>query len=166
MAHTMEQFSKACHEILMADPGPRGREKVCTLLTEYLKDDTFVAANLADDVPERKIVYEDPDLGFCVLAHHYRGAKESTPHDHGPHWAIYGQAKGETQMSDWSLLEPATEAKPGKVRHVRTYKLTPGMAHLYNEGDLHSPSRAGATKLIRIEGRNMEKVKRLKFEVA
>jgi hypothetical protein len=38
------------------------------------------------------------------------------------------------------------------------------MAYLYNEGDLHSPSRAGSTRLIRIEGRNMEKVKRFKYE--
>ncbi len=40
------------------------------------------------------------------------------------------------------------------------------MAYLYNEGDLHSPSRAGSTRLIRIEGKNMEKVKRLKYEAA
>ena len=42
--------------------------------------------------------------------------------------------------------------------------LTPGIAHLYNEGDLHSPSRKDSTKLIRIEGINMEKVRRFKFE--
>ena len=69
-------------------------------------------------------------------------------------------------MSDWELLEPASEEKPGKVRKTRTYSLTPGMAYLYNEGDLHSPSRAGSTRLIRIEGKNMEKVKRLKYEAA
>ena len=36
---------------------------------------------------------------------------------------------------------PATADKPGKVRHVRSYPLKPGMAYLYNEGDLHSPKR-------------------------
>jgi hypothetical protein len=50
------------------------------------------------------------------------------------------------------------------VKKVRTYKLTPGVAHVYNEHDLHSPKRAGPTSLIRIEGTNMDKVKRLKFE--
>ena len=53
---------------------------------------------------------------------------------------------------------------PGKVRHVRSYPLAPGMAHVYNEGDLHSPKREGPTKLIRIEGTNVEKVRRLAFE--
>jgi hypothetical protein len=38
------------------------------------------------------------------------------------------------------------------------------MAHVYNEGDLHSPRRDGPTRLIRIEGRNMDKVARLRYE--
>ena len=59
---------------------------------------------------------------------------------------------------------PASAEKPGKVKHKTKYKLTPGVAHVYNEGDLHSPSRAGPTRLIRIEGTNMEEAERLKFE--
>lgn len=164
MAHTLESFAAECRKILKAENNPAGRSKVCALLQQALKDEQFVAKNLTDATPERQILYEDPDLGFCILAHSYNGAKESNPHDHGPSWAIYGQAKGETAMSDWELLEPATPEKPGKVRKAGTYKLTPGSAHVYNEGDLHSPSRAGPTRLIRIEGTNMDKVKRLKFE--
>ena len=67
-------------------------------------------------------------------------------------------------MSDWALVEPATEDRPGKVRHVRDYALTPGMAYLYNEGDLHSPRRDGPTQLIRIEGMNMDGVRRANYE--
>ncbi len=163
MAQTIEKFAAACHDILKAEPGPAGRNKVRDLLQETLKDQQFVATYLNDQTPERKILYEDPELGFCVLAHYYQGAKESSPHDHGPSWAIYGQAQGETEMSDYELLEPASADKPGKVRKTRTYKLTPGVAHVYNEGDLHSPKRVSSTRLIRIEGVNMEKVKRLKF---
>ena len=164
MGYTLEQFSEACHRVLADDRGPEGRKKVCALVQDVLKDEGFVAAHLGDDVPERKVLYEDPELGFCILAHVYRGAKESPPHDHGPTWAIYGQARGETVMNDWALVLPATEDTPGKVRHVRSYTLTPGMAHVYNEGDLHSPRRDGPTRLIRIEGRNMDKVARLRYE--
>ncbi|MGQ0524458.1 MAG: hypothetical protein ACT4P8_12455 [Betaproteobacteria bacterium] len=163
MSHTLEQFAASAHDILTAEPGPSGRAKVCALLQEALKDPQFVANNLTDQTPERKILYEDPQLKFCILAHHYQGAKTSPPHDHGPSWAIYGQAVGETEMSDYELLEPASEEKPGKVRKVRTYKLTPGVAHVYNEGDLHSPTRTGSTRLIRIEGVNMETVRRHKY---
>ena len=164
MGYTLEQFADTCHRILAEDPGPKGRQKVCDLLKDVLKDEAFVAKHLAPGTPERQIIYEDKELGFCILAHAYDGKKESPPHDHGPSWAIYGQARGETMMSDYDLLEPASEAKPGKVRKTRTYKLTPGMAYLYNEGQLHSPRRDGPTRLIRLEGMNMDKVKRLRFE--
>ena len=164
MPHTLESFAAKCREILKAENNPAGRSKVCALLQDALKDEDFVASNLPDNTPERKILYEDPDLGFCILAHNYKGPKESAPHDHGPSWAIYGQARGVTSMSDWELLEAASAEKPGKVRKKREYKLTPGVAHVYNEGDLHSPARADSTRLIRIEGTNMERVKRFKFE--
>jgi hypothetical protein len=166
MGYDLPKFSAECRRILVDDPGPGGRQKVCALLQTALKDEAFIAAELRDDTPERKIIYEDKDLGFCILAHSYHGAKASSPHDHGPSWAIYGQARGETEMTDWSLVAPASPETPGKVRHVRTYTLTPGMAHVYNEGDLHSPKRSGPTGLIRIEGMNMDTVKRLKYEVA
>ncbi|HZS85664.1 MAG TPA: hypothetical protein VFA50_22545 [Stellaceae bacterium] len=164
MGKTLEEFAATCRRILSDEPGPPGREKVCALLKEMLKDKAFIAAHLGDDTPERKILYEDPELGFCILAHRYRTAKESQPHDHGPTWAIYGQALGETVMSDWALVEPASAAKPGKVRHVRSYTLKPGMAHVYNEGALHSPRRDGPTALIRIEGKNTETFRRLAYE--
>ena len=164
MAYTLESFAAAAHDILTADPGPAGRERLRALVEDVLKDDAFVSQHLGDDVPERKILYTDPQLGFCILGHVYRGARESNPHDHGPTWAIYGQARGETLMNDWTLVEKATESKPGKVRHLRSYPLKPGMAHVYNEGDLHSPRRDGPTRLIRIEGTNMDTVKRLAYE--
>ena len=165
MAYTLNDFAKSCHRLLAENPGAAGRQKVCGLVEEVLKDEAFLARHLGDGVGEREILFEDPELGFCILAHSYSGARQSKPHDHGPSWAIYGQARGETEMSDFALVEPASEHKPGKVRHVRTYKLTPGMAHLYNEGDLHSPRRDGPTGLIRIEGMNMDKVRRRAYEM-
>jgi len=164
MGHTLAEFSETCRRILEADPGPAGRQKVCDVLKEVLVDESFIATHLGEGVPERKILYEDPKLGFCILAHVHQGAKESQPHDHGPSWAIYGQARGKTIMNDWEKLEQATPDTPGKVRHVRSYTLEPGMAHVYNEGDLHSPRREGPTSLIRLEGQNMDKVKRLAYQ--
>ncbi len=91
MAHTLESFAATCHDLLKADPGPAGREKVCVVLKEALTDDAFIAETVGPDFNEgRKILYEDAELGFCILAH-VRGEKNSSPpHDHGPTWAIYG----------------------------------------------------------------------------
>ena len=164
MAYTLEQFSAEAHRILTANPGPDGRKQVCELVSRACTDPEFVGKYLPDDGPDRKILYEDPQLGFCILGHVYHGAKQSAPHDHGPTWAIYGQAVGETMMTDWALVSPASEGTIGKVRHVRDYSLTPGSAYVYNEGDLHSPRREATTKLIRIEGRNVEKIKRYPYQ--
>jgi hypothetical protein len=164
-SQTLEQFAEECHRVLKKEPGPAGRMKVCALLEGVLKDRAFVERYVLPETAERKILYEDPELGFCILAHHYDGARTSNPHDHGPYWAIYGQAFGETIMSDFSLVEPAAEGKRGKVRFVRSYSLKPGMAHVYNEGDLHAPRREATTKLIRIEGRNLDKIRRFGYEL-
>ena len=164
MEHTLTSFAAECHRILAADPGPDGRREVCDVLREVLLDEDFVATHLADDVPERKILYEDPELGFCILAHVHHGAKGSKPHDHGPTWAIYGQAAGQTIMTDWECVKRPSDGHPGQARAVRDYTLEPGMAHAYDEGVLHSPRRDGPTKLIRLEGQNVERIGRLPYE--
>jgi predicted metal-dependent enzyme (double-stranded beta helix superfamily) len=167
MAYSLDQFIADCRTTLSRDPGPAGREQVRTDLERLLANPEFISAYCGDDQPRGlKVLYEDPKLGFQVLAHINDKARISPPHDHGASWAIYGQARGETMMNDWAVVEPASEARTGKVRHVRTYPLKPGMAHVYNEGDLHSPRRDGPTRLIRIEGTNMDKVKRLSYERA
>ena len=166
MGQTLEQFAQACRKALLDQPGPDGRKRVCDLVKATLGDADFVKTYITDDLPERKVLFEDPELGFCILGHVHHGAKGSKPHDHGPSWAIYGQAAGETLMTDWELVAPPGDDTPGKVKHVRDYSLKPGQAHFYDIGVLHSPSRLGPTKLLRIEGMNMERVKRQAFEVA
>jgi predicted metal-dependent enzyme (double-stranded beta helix superfamily) len=165
MAYTLDEFAGDCRAALTEFPGPPGREKVRELLESALGDDAFVAAHLGPeaDLP-RNILYQDPDLGFCIVAHIYEGPRGSQPHDHGPSWAIYGQAKGVTEMTDWRLVEAPNGDRPGKVEAVRTYKLEPGQAKVYNVGDLHSPMRESETRLIRIEGQNLAKIDRDKFE--
>ena len=165
MNAVLTELAQDCRELLLADLGPAGREKVAARLSSALADAGTIDSLIPPGTGERDVLYQDPDLGFCILAHNYEGAKTSPPHDHGPSWAIYAQARGETEMRDYALVQAATETKPGKVTVARTYKLTPGDAHVYNEGDLHSPTRSGPTSLIRVEGTDMSKVKRLRFEL-
>lgn len=166
MAYTLEQLVADCRAALHDDPGPKGREQVRAHVERAAKDPEFLAANVRPGQEhERHQLYEDPELGFCVLSHVYQGAKSSHPHDHGSSWAIYAQADGVTDMTDWRVVEKPANGQPGKVAKSREYKLTPGVAHVYNEGDVHSPSRTGATRLIRIEGVNLLGKKRDKYEV-
>ncbi|MDH3230935.1 MAG: hypothetical protein OEN55_14180 [Alphaproteobacteria bacterium] len=165
MPYTLEDFAADIGAALRADPGPGGRAAVRGLLQRVLRDADFVAAHVPPELErERTVLYEDPELGFCICAHNYKGAKRGKPHDHGPTWAIYGQAEGETEMTDWRIVSQAADGAPAKVELERTYTLTPGDAHLYEPGDIHAPLRDGPTRLIRIEGRNTDKIERTKIE--
>jgi len=164
MSHTLESFAARVRETLQKENNPAGREKVAALLREVLVDRQLVESLFDERSPQRKIVYEDPQLGFCILAHRYTDAKQGPPHDHGSSWAIYGQTDGETLMSDWLPVGESTPGQPVKATLLREYKLTPGVARVYNEGDVHAPTRTGPSRLIRIEGTNLERVARGTYE--
>jgi hypothetical protein len=164
MAQTLEQFAADCHAALKTNPGTAGREAIRDLVSTVLADSEFVARYIPPGTPERQVLYEDAEFGFTILAHGYVGPKGGTPHDHGPSWAIYGQAEGETIMTDWECLGRPTDATPGKARRVRDYVMKPGDAYLYDTGVLHSPERKASTRLLRIEGLNMARIRRFPYE--
>jgi len=167
MPYSLEQFAADCRAALEAEPGLDGQEAVRQHVVRALKDEAFLAEHVAEDADqERRILYEDPDLGFCICAHVYKGEKQGFPHDHGPTWAIYGQAAGETEMTDWRIVSPAEDGNPAKVDLDRTYKLVPGDAHIYPAGAIHAPYRDGPTRLIRIEGQNTDHIERTSIEEA
>lgn len=167
MTYTLKQLASDIRETLKDQPLPAGGDALCTHVSRALTDESFRAENFGPDKTEkREVIYEDPDLGFCVCVHVYEGAAHTGPHDHGDSWAIYGQADGETEMTDWRIVSPAEGDKPARVVPVDTYTLTPGDAHFYAAGDVHSPSRDASTRLLRIEGANLDHVTRTPIEPA
>ena len=165
MHYSLEDFTADIRAALTADAGPGGREAVRKLVRRALADADFIASNAPpESKEERSVLYEDPELGFCICAHVYNGEKMGEPHDHGPTWAIYGQAAGETEMTDWRMVTPPAGGKPGKAEQTRSYILQPGDAHTYQPGDIHAPLRRGPTRLIRIEGWNTDRIERTPLE--
>src|SRR5580658_6189467 len=164
MASKLDGFVADCRDALKSQPGTAGREKVKDLVKQVLADPEFVATYIPEGTPDRHVLYEDPELGCTVLAHGYSGAKGSKPHDHGPSWAIYGQASGETIMTAWDCVARPTDGVPGKAALNHDYVMKPGDAYLCDVGVLHSPERKTDTRLLRIEGLNMAKVKRFPYE--
>ena len=158
MPQTLEEFAREVQRILKRDPGPSGRDEVRRLLEALLREESFVAEHLQDEHPPSRLLYRDAELGFSVIGYVNRDAQEThaPPHDHGASWAIYGQAVGSTFMDEWEVVVPGTPERPGKVRKSKSYELAPGNARLYNERDIHSPSRYTPTKFVRVEGGVME----------
>jgi hypothetical protein len=162
-SYTLNQLAADIRAALKADPGRGGKAVVGRYVSRALTDPKFIAAHLKDRAPgadPREVLYEDPELGFCICGHVYDGPANGKPHDHGESWAIYGQATQITEMTDWKIVEKGEAGKPSLVEPVRTYEMKPGDAHLYDVGDVHSPRRDTACKLIRIEGKNLDHVKR------
>ena len=131
MAYTLDEFAGDCRAALETDAGLGGREAVRQHLMRALTDEQFVAEHIPEEADaERRILYEDPKLGFCICVHAYHGAKHGKPHDHGPTWAIYGQVAGETKMTDWSMVTPPENGQ--SLVHLfflnETAKKDPGIA--------------------------------------
>jgi hypothetical protein len=167
MAYSLEQFSSDIRQTLKSDPGAGGKKKVCELVSRALKDQDFITRHLTpDQCKPRKVLYEDPELGFCICGHVYEKEHTGTPHDHGPTWAIYGLAVGNTEMTDWKIVKKGAGEEPSLVERVRSYNLAPGDCHFYEAGAVHSPKWTGPTKLIRIEGGNLDRIKRSNIKAA
>lgn len=165
MSDKIERFGREARDILKADPGPAGIDKVRAMLEPLLTDPEVVATHLGpDNDANRKVIYEDPELGFLVLAHVFKGANEAPPHDHGASWAIYGQAVGVTEMTEYDKIAAPAGDAPGRAKPVKTYRMQPGDAVAYTIGALHSPRREGETRLIRIEGADVTRMKRDRYE--
>ena len=167
MATTLEGLGTAIRSALKADAGPKGKQAVCALVSKALLDGDFIETHVtAEACKPRKVLYEDPELGFCICGHVYEGPAAGSPHDHGPTWAIYGVASGSTAMTDWRIVKPGNGEDPALVEPMQTYDMKPGDSHFYDVGVVHSPNRPGPTKLLRIEGRNLDNVKRSNIKAA
>lgn len=164
---TVEDLGRDIRAILKSDPGPAGKQKICDRLSKALLDKQFVATYLrarAPDADPRELLYEDPELGFCICGQVHDAPANSTPHDHASAWAIYGQAEGRTRMIEWKIVERGEGDEPSLVVPDRTYTMGPGDTVFYDVGMVHSPMRDQPVKLIRIEGANLANVKRTQFK--
>jgi len=167
MTYTLEQLSDDIRAALKADSGAGGKEAVCKLVSKVLLDKDFVAEHLTQEkCKPRKVLYEDPELGFCICGHVYPKPAHGEPHDHGSSWAIYGLAVGDTEMTDWRIVRKGDGTTPSLVEPEKTYVLRPGDSHFYDVGVVHSPKRDTLTKLVRVEGANLDRIKRSNIKAA
>src|SRR5207245_2371678 len=128
LTYSLDQLAADIRAALTADAGPAGKATVGRYVSRALTDPDFVATHLKTRAPGanvREVLYEDPKLGFCICGHVYDGPANGSPHDHGESWAIYGQATGVTEMTDWKIVEQGAAGKPTLVEPVRTYAMNP-----------------------------------------
>ena len=166
MAYDLDQFIADCRTTLARDPSPSGREKVRLDLERLLSNPDFIKKYCGDDQPRGlKLLYEDPKLGFQVLAHINDTARVSPPHDHGASWAIYGQATKYTDMIEWEREDDGQDTKHAKLKPAKKYRLTPGKAGIYQNGAIHSIDYPDYARFVRVTGTNLDNINRIKIDL-
>jgi hypothetical protein len=167
MPYTLEALARDVHDALKRDSGPAGKQQILQHLSKALLDKDLVARHVtADQCKPRKVLYEDPELGFCICGHVYTDARSGSPHDHGTSWAIYGVAEGTTEMTEWKVVKKGEGSEPTLVEPTRKYEMKPGDCQFYSVGTIHSPRMSPMTKLIRIEGGNLDHIQRSNIKAA
>ena len=165
MSYTLEQFCQDCREALTAKPGREGRDETRAKLEQLLVDPEFKAEYLSDDQEDGvKTIFEDPELDFCVLAYRAGGDRTSPPHDHGNSWAVYGQAEKHTDMKVYNRIGGSDGAGEAKLEVVSEFRLNPGMAGLFDVGEIHAIDHPKGARFVRVTGTDLNHVERLRFD--
>ncbi len=158
MSYSLHDFCSETRSILRQQDDHEGREQIRQKLEQLLRDPDFPTEYLADDAASGvRQIHADAELDFCVLAYSMNAPRSSPPHDHGESWAVYGQVAGYTDMTIW-------QAGNGKVTPVRTFRLEPGQAGLFDVREIHSIEYAEGAKFVRVTGVDLNKVSRRVFD--
>jgi len=96
------------------------------------------------------------------MAHVQEAGKGGHPHSHGDSWAIYGNAKGFTDMTEWRRVNPEGEEQ-AVLESSSKYRLGPGDSKAYGAGVIHSTGHPEKAWVIRITGGDLDQVPRFRF---
>ena len=163
MPYTLDELALDIKSIIQKNGVPNGSDQICYFVAKALMDKNFAPDNLPNREKgehPRKVLYEDDESGFCICGHVYDTEAIGLPHDHGSSWAVYGQAEGETEMTDWDIVKDNKDSEIIHVKAGNTYIMKPGDVHFYGVGHVHSPVRRDPVRLLRIEGVNLDNIKR------
>jgi predicted metal-dependent enzyme (double-stranded beta helix superfamily) len=163
MAYSLNEFCSDSRALLKSQPLAEALPQVAERLSRLLANPDFVAATFSDDMPPgRRVLHHDPDTDFYVLAHVQQGGKTGKPHSHGASWAIYGNARAVTQMTEWRRVNPPEE--PSAVLEAASrYTLGPGQTRAYGPNVIHSTAHPEKAWVIRVTGTDLDKLPRYHF---
>ena len=162
MAYGLDQFCGDLTRILKAE-GTSGLTAIAGKLQQLLVDPAFVAATFSDDtLPGKRELFHDHETDAHVLAHVHAAGGHGTPHSHGTSWAIYGNARGVTEMTEWQRLNPESD-EHAELAVRDKYVLGLGQARAYGPHVMHSTAHPEKAWVIRITGTDLSTVPRFRF---
>ena len=166
MTYGMTEFCDDCRDILKGGASEADLEKVRIKLEKLLENRAFVEEATGPDAPTGvTALYRDPELGFMVLSHNYERGRTSPPHDHGASWAVYGQARSYTDMTEYDRRDDGSVEGHAELDKRRTYRLEPGMAGKFPPHEIHSIHFPDGARFIRVTGTDLSEVETLRYDM-
>lgn len=163
MAYTVNDFCTDSRSALKARPVGEALPEMAQYLARLLANPEFVRESFNEDMPpSQRTLYHDPELDFYVFAHIQVGGKKGKPHSHGASWAIYGNAKNITEMTEWRRTNPETD-EHSELVVAAEYGLGPGQTKAYGPGVIHSTAHPEKAWVIRVTGTDLDKIPRYHF---
>lgn len=165
MAYTLEQFCSESSAILKWN----GRIESSLLqigdrLKQLLVNRDFIAATFDEKMPPgKRVLYHDKDTDMYVMAHVQQAGKGGTPHSHGASWAIYGNVKGVTEMTEWRRLNEESEDH-AVLEAASKYDVGPGQTGAYGPHAIHSTAHPAKAWVVRVTGGDLDTVPRFHFK--
>lgn len=164
MSYDLDRFCRDCHDILRQAQDDDARARIAANLERLLANPAFVAETWREDTPPgKRELYHDPETGVYVLAHVQRAGKGGQPHSHGDSWAIYGNARGFTDMTEWERVNDAAEDH-AELRATDRYRIGPGEVRAYGPGVIHSTAHPEPAWVVRITGGDLDVLPRYRFD--
>ena len=163
MAYTLNEFCIDTRTLLAAQPLAAALPQIADCLTRLLSNPAFVSETFNDNLAAGKhVLHHDPELGFYVLAHVQQGGKAGKPHSHGASWAVYGNAKNVTEMTEWRRVNPESDEHAELVA-MSKYSLGPGQTKAYGPDVIHSTAHPERAWVIRVTGTDLDHLPRYRF---
>ncbi|HXP92712.1 MAG TPA: hypothetical protein VN905_04520 [Candidatus Binatia bacterium] len=161
-SYDLPQFCNDLRTILSED-GPGGLPRIAARLRELLANPAFVARTFTEEMPaSKRVLFHDAQTDAYVLAHVQEAKKAGSPHSHGASWAVYGNARGFTEMTEYRRVNPPTEDHADLVVADK-YRLEEGEARCYGPGAIHATAQPEKAWVIRVTGTDLDLLPRYHF---
>ena len=166
MIYEFESFCADCRNSYNQITGEADLEIIRQNLEKLIKEnsefvETSCGANAEYGVNE---LYTDAQNGFIVYAHNIKTGRTSPPHDHGASWAVYGQAKKYTDMTEYRRLDDKSEAGHAEIEETKRYRLDFGMAGKFGPHAIHQIHFEDEARFIRVTGADLFKEATLTYD--
>jgi hypothetical protein len=163
MAYTLDQFCSTTRAALKDRPLQDALPLIAKGLENLIANPAFVSDTFNDDMPPgHRVLYHDAETDFYVLAHVQQANKTGKPHSHGASWAVYGNAREQTEMTEWRRVN-AENADHAELVQVSKYRIRPGQTKFYGPGVIHSTAHPEKAWVIRVTGTDLDTLPRYHF---